>query len=77
MAEPLTDNAVPFARSAAPASRPVAIDAGDHHAIRQALTCLRSSERRLRNLDEQRTDEVLTLLRAASAHLERAASARE
>ena len=77
MAEPLTDIAPASARSNGPAPRPSRVDAGDHDAVRQALTCLRSSERRLRNLDEQRTDEVLTLLRAASAHLQRAAAARE
>ena len=77
MAEPLTDNAPVLLRTAASAPRSSRIDAGDQDAVRQALTCLRSSERRLRNLDEQRADEVLTLLRAASAHLQRAAAHRE
>jgi hypothetical protein len=77
MAEPLTDNTPASRTPAAQTPRAATINAGDHNAVRQALTCLRSSERRLRNLDEQRTDEVLTLLRAASAHLQRAASGRE
>ena len=77
MAEPLTDTAPVSIRTAASTPRSTRVDAGDHDAVRQALTCLRSSERRLRNLDEQRADEVLTLLRAASAHLQRAATIRE
>lgn len=78
MAEPLTDKtSAPARPSVAHAPRAATINAGDRDAVRQALTCLRSSERRLRNMDEQRTDEVLTLLRAASAHLQRAASGRE
>jgi hypothetical protein len=78
MAEPLTENA-PASKHATvvQTTRAATINAGDHDAVRQALTCLRSSERRLRNLDEQRTDEVLTLLRAASAHLQRAAANRD
>jgi hypothetical protein len=78
MAEPLTEHA-PASNHATVqhSTRAVTINAGDRDAVRQALTCLRSSERRLRNLDEQRTDEVLTLLRAASAHLQRAAATRE
>jgi hypothetical protein len=78
MAEPLTDNAPASVRTpVAPNPRAASMRAEDHDAVRQALTCLRSSERRLRNFDEQRADEVLTLLRAAGAHLQRAANGRD
>jgi hypothetical protein len=41
-------------------------------ALRQAKSCLESSGKRLRKGDAEQTDEVLTLLRAATEHLRRA-----
>ena len=76
MAPPLSE----LSTATTPITRDGAISLSDARAathsdpVRQALTCLRSSDRRLRQPSAERTDEVLTLLRAATAHLQRAAA---
>jgi hypothetical protein len=60
-----------------PAARPAAVPAGAplparQDALRQAMSCLDRSGRRLSKGDAAQTDEVLNLLRAATAHLRQA-----
>ena len=59
------------AAPAAPA-RSSSAPAGNEDAIRQAMMCLASSGKRLKKGEPRHTDEVLTLLRAAAAHLQQA-----
>ena len=60
--------------AAPPASaRSTSAPGRNEDAIRQAMMCLASSEKRLKKGEPRHTDEVLTLLRAAAAHLQQAA----
>jgi len=45
--------------------------------IQQALVCLDKAGKRLRDGEASRTDDALTLLRAAALHLERAVEPRD
>lgn len=62
-------------RSSSPARAAVAVNGKPQHEgsedpIREALFCLAAADKRLKKGNAQQADEILSLLRAATTHLE-------